>query len=128
MRSRSPVTRARIVDMVDSGQSRRSVAKELDCSPSTVSRTYKRYEKGELDFYHDKPRSGRPKKLTPGDLRFMASLVARGKFENAVQLQKEYFPDVSVAVVRRGLKEAGVGGVGVKAKGERKSRKPRRVS
>ncbi|KAG8678635.1 hypothetical protein FRC08_017623 [Ceratobasidium sp. 394] len=128
-RSCSPVTRARIVDLMDAGQSTHSVAKQVGRAPSTVSKMYKRYKSGELDFYHDRPRSGRPKKLTPSDLRFIASLVARGKVENAVQVQKEYFPGVSAEVVRRALRQAeGGSGSGAKGKVDRKSRKPKNGS
>lgn len=63
-------------------------------------------------------RSGRPIKLTSRDVKFMASLVARGKVKNAVQLQ-ECFLNMLVGSVQRRLREAGVRGgssVGVKTR------------
>jgi len=105
----SPATRAQIVGFLDLGLSTYEVAKRIKRHPTTVSRVYKRYQQNQ-DFYHSKPKPGRPRKLTHSDVHFAALLLAQGKARNIVELQQKYFPNASAETLRQRLRDFGLHG------------------
>lgn len=62
------------------------------------------------DFYYHAPRPGRPRLLTPRDLRHAEVALANGSARDATDLQRQLFPDVSARTVRRRLCEIGLHG------------------
>lgn len=103
----SPVTRARIVDYIDSGLSTYEVARRVMHHPTTVARVYKRYYQNH-DFYHSKSKPGRPRKLTRSDVQFAALMLAQNKARNVTELQQKYFKGVSAETLRQALKKIGL--------------------
>ena len=57
--------RARIVLLRGEGLGPSEVAKRVGCDPSTVWRIEKRYCEAGLEALHDRPRSGRPRTISP---------------------------------------------------------------
>ena len=59
--------RARVVLLVASGQSVRSVARHLGCQPHTVRKWVRRMVVDTVEGLHDAPRSGRPQRISPAE-------------------------------------------------------------
>ncbi|KAF8595328.1 hypothetical protein BDV93DRAFT_575509, partial [Ceratobasidium sp. AG-I] len=102
-----PTKKAQIVTMRAAGVSTYKIGSELGVHPTTVSRVYKNYGKTR-SFYSTKPKTGRPRKLSPADSRFAGLSMARTQFRTAKALQKEFFPGVHPNTVRLALHRAGV--------------------
>jgi transposase len=103
----SPSTRARIISLKDQGLTDRAVAEKLGkIHFTTVNKVYRDYRAGR-DIFAPKPRSGRPRVLGTRSAQYGALVLSRGLVQSASDLQREFFPDVSVDTVRRRLKELG---------------------
>jgi DNA-binding Lrp family transcriptional regulator len=73
----SETAKAIIVYAVESGRSYRDVAEEAGCSPAAVFNIFQRWKKDQtLDR---KPRSGRPKKLTVQQIRYVLLSLKRDR-------------------------------------------------
>jgi len=103
----SPVTKACIFDLKEKGLLSQDVADRVGVHRTTVDRVYNSLRKNP-DFYHVKPKSGRPQKLSSKDGKFAALTLARGHAKTAVDLQHEFFPHVHPDTVRNHLREQGL--------------------
>lgn len=68
----------------------------------------KRYAEKE-NYYEVTPRTGRPRKLTPRDIRVALRHLSNTTAHDASDLQRVYFPDVSVQTIKRALRAEGLG-------------------
>lgn len=103
----SAVTKAQIVDMWDRGVRPRDIATQVNVACCTVYRIQRRYGESK-DFYTVAPKSGRPRKFTRSDAIYAARLLTRGKAQNASELARRYFPEVSAETIRVRLAEVGL--------------------
>lgn len=71
----TPVERASIFSARMAGVTRKVLAAEFGCSLATISKTCKRIQLRRT--VETKPRSGRPRKLSPSQARYMVQLVKR---------------------------------------------------
>jgi transposase len=102
---KSPSKRAQLVALKKLGLSDRAVAKQIGgINHSTVNRIWRRYSQG-LNIYQRKQGAGRPRLLSFADKHWAALLFARGLTKTAADLQRRFFPHVSVNTVRRRLHE-----------------------
>jgi transposase len=69
------VERASILSARKAGVSRKTLAAQFQCSLATISNTCKRVEA--TGTAETKPRSGRPPKLSPSEIRYMILMVKR---------------------------------------------------
>lgn len=104
----TPVTRARVIFMMDNGASQREVRRKLGIDHATAGNIYKHAKAGYSCYYYA-PKSERPSAISEAERRIAARKVRSGVIPNAVELQKEMFPDVCVEAVRRALKDKGLG-------------------
>jgi transposase len=105
MRRISEKTRNSIISLIDDGLSTRKIARQLRVGRMIVSNV-----RAEARSNAQKPRAGRPAKLTATDKRRLVRTITSGKADNAVQLKRQ-LRDVTnvqcgVDTVRRALKEA----------------------
>ncbi|CEL60454.1 hypothetical protein RSOLAG1IB_12359 [Rhizoctonia solani AG-1 IB] len=83
----------------------REVAEQVkDVSYATVNRIYNDYLNGK-DVMLPRRRSGRPRKMTKPESHWASLLLERGLAKTAVELQREFFPNLSVDTVRRRLRD-----------------------
>jgi transposase len=66
-----------MVDQLSSGKTHRHVAAVFNTTPSTTHRIFKRWKEGQT--LENKPRSGRPSKLTPAEKKYMLLLISRNR-------------------------------------------------
>ncbi|KAJ9413025.1 hypothetical protein QL093DRAFT_2527090 [Fusarium oxysporum] len=71
------VVKALIIQAVESGKSYRAVAQEARCSPQTISNIVQRWKT--LQTLDKKPRSGRPRKLTIQQIRYVLISLKRDR-------------------------------------------------
>ncbi|KAH6631774.1 hypothetical protein F5144DRAFT_231451 [Chaetomium tenue] len=71
----TPVERASILSARKAGVSRKSLAAKFNCSLTTISKTCKRVEA--TGTVETAPRSGRPPKLSPSEVRYMILMAKR---------------------------------------------------
>ncbi|PPR02781.1 hypothetical protein CVT26_009392 [Gymnopilus dilepis] len=90
----SPTKVARIVELRKSGKSDTDIARQVGVDRTTVPRIFARWEESG-DFYHVAPKSGRPRKLGPHNIRRGARMLATTEVANATELAKRAFPGVS---------------------------------
>ena len=83
--SLSPNDRAMAVGMLDAGQSARDVARRFGVSHSTILRLNERFQT--TRSVKDRPRSGRPKKTTLAQDRYLRNLTLRTRVITARSLQ-----------------------------------------
>lgn len=107
----TPTKRAKICTMRAAGYSNEEIRSALtghhDLSDRQINRIVKRY--GEKENYYDIGHStGRPRKLTPGDTRLALRHLSNQTAHDASDLQREYFPEVSVDTVKRTLRDGGL--------------------
>lgn len=107
-RNSSSETKSQILLLKRLGYSDRAIAKILgNVHFSTVNRIAHSYANGRSTA--DKtPRPGRPRILTPKDVRFAALALARSKPATAAAIKKHYFPNASAPTLRRYLRELGL--------------------
>jgi hypothetical protein len=78
-----------------------------DLSDRQISRIVKRY--GEKENYYEVGHStGRPRKLTPCAMRIACRHLANQTAHDASDLQRKYFPEVSVDTIKRALRGEGL--------------------
>lgn len=114
-----PTKRAQIIALTNANFSTRKIANELGLVPSTVARILQRFDGSEKSL-HDRPRSGRPRKSTAADDRYLLLLSKKNRFLPATELQWRWKqsggPSVHASTVRRRLIEHGFYGRIVKKK------------
>src|SRR3981189_647681 len=107
MRSLSPAQKNTILTMLDAGHSAYSIASTTGIHTSTISRLRSK-KRSELQ----KSSGGRPKKLSPTNIRHAVHLITSRKAENAVQVTKTLSnitnQSLSPSTVRLHLKKAGM--------------------
>jgi transposase len=117
MKPISDEVRNNIVSLLDSGLSGRQISARLNVGRSTVNRV-----RAATRHETEKPRAGRPAKLSVADKRRLVRTITSGKADNPVQVARELKHTVGVETsaqtVRRALKEVGL-------KAATKKRKPR---
>lgn len=102
---KSPSKRAHLIVLKKMGLSDRAVAREIgDIDHTTVNRIWRSHLKGN-DIFKPKHSSGRPRKLRLSDTHWACLLLTRGLSKTAADLQRQYFPNVSVETLRRYLRE-----------------------
>ena len=115
MKPISKQTRQNVVAQFRQGQSIRNVANTFSVGKSTVQRIRSQY----LSINFKSP-GGRPTKLSAQAKRICVSKINSGKLESAVAvkkaLEKDLGVNVSVSTVKRGMYEAGLGGIEKKKK------------
>ncbi|QRV98486.1 DDE superfamily endonuclease [Ceratobasidium sp. AG-Ba] len=84
-------TKALAMSMLARGMSTYKIGAQLRIHPTTVTRICERVKKTR-SVYSTKPKTGRPRKLTPSDVQFAALSIARTRNYTATALQREFFP------------------------------------
>ena len=101
--------RQRILTLAEQGVGPREIGRRVGCVHSTVSKTINRFK--ETQSNQDRPKSGRPTKLTPRSKRLIARKMLTGECDNAVQVHQAVTDqlglDVCVQTVRNTLKIKG---------------------
>jgi transposase len=103
----SPTKRAMVVTLKREKKTNTQIAEKTGLSRSTIIRTYNEF-KNRMDFYTQKPKSGRPCKMTEPDARVAARMLASTKARDAIDVQKKHFPQFSAQTIRRHLREKGL--------------------
>lgn len=105
----TPTKRKHIDVLCRQGLSYRTISAELGLPLSTVA--YNAHKVADLSsFYADRPRSGRPAKITPRKLRRACREITSGRARNATQVQRTLFPFVEPRTMRLHLSAAGLKG------------------
>lgn len=101
---------ARAIAMLQTGRSQREVARELRVSLSTVQRWFHRHE--ETGLLTRRPGSGRKRKTSERDDRFMRTVILRNRHLTAVDVRRELQEvrnmEIGIRTVRRRLAESGL--------------------
>lgn len=87
----------------------RSIAREVNIHPSTVRRNLPLIRKTS-NFYLKTPKPGRPKAMTPRDVRIAVREITSGEFPDATALQRGLFPHLNPRTVQRALCKEGYNG------------------
>ena len=83
MKALSTDTQASIISLLENGKSTRAIASTLSLNHSTISK----FRSKHLPTI-PKPNHGRPRKLTPVDVRHATRFIVTGKAENATQVTR----------------------------------------
>ncbi|QRW20438.1 Transposable element Tcb2 transposase [Rhizoctonia solani] len=102
-----PTTRAKILALRSQKLSIYKIAKLMGVHPCTVSRTCKRHASAGDNLYSWHA-GGRTRTLSSSDARFMALQLSRSRVCTAANIQRKFFPKISVATIRRRLREIGL--------------------
>lgn len=105
----TPTKKARIYDWRNEGRTFDAIGLKLGLDASTVRRNYTQMCKTHNPYYKT-PRSGRPRKLSPRDLRRAERALANEDARDGSEVHKLLFPNVSARTVRRNLSEVGLKG------------------
>ncbi|KAB5588014.1 Transposable element Tcb2 transposase [Ceratobasidium theobromae] len=101
-------TKAQILILKKFGHSDRAIAQALgNVHYSTVNRIARAYANGRPTT-EKAPRSGRPRILTPKDVRFAALALTRSKPATAAAIKRTFFPHSSIPTLRRYLRKLGL--------------------
>lgn len=103
----SPTKKARVVALRNKGFTNAEIQEEIPLSKRQLGRIYEKYREKE-NFYNVGPKSGRPRKLNPRDVRAATRHLANCTAHDAADLQPQFFPDVSVWTLKRRLRETGL--------------------
>lgn len=102
-------TRVKIHSLKESGHSWREIALATRKSKDSVKKIYKRVVK--KNSFKDKPRSGRPRKLSDRDRRVLVNIMRKSEVKTPERARKEasvhHNIDASESTVRRAFKESG---------------------
>jgi len=100
--------RWRIIGMIESGMSRKAVARTFGYHHSVISRLVQKHQ--ETDAVKDRPRSGRPRVTTVRQDRALLRLVRRYPFASSNFLKDNWLPNRRLChrTVRNRLKSAGL--------------------
>ena len=109
------IVHARIVTHSWDGERVEAIAKKLDCSPQTVRRRLHRFATEGIEGLGDRPKSGRPRRLTVTDDSKIIALVRQappGRLERRademVARDKEGSAQWSLDALAQAAKEAGI--------------------
>ena len=102
----SPTKRCRAHVYHKQGMDHKDIGEKLGIHRSTVSRLIKRFINFP-NYYHINPKTGRPRIMDDRDIRIATRMIARSEAQNAVELQKKVFKDVSPRTLQRRLKDQG---------------------
>jgi transposase len=110
------ITHARMVMRSWDGQRVEAIAKELQCSALTVRRRLHRFNREGIEGLGDRPRSGRPRRLTETERSKLIALVRKappGRWETQadetlVARDEEGSAQWSLNALARAAKEAGI--------------------
>jgi transposase len=109
MPSLSKENRQRILTLAEQGVGPREIGRRVGCVHATVSKTIKRFK--ETKSNQDRPKSGRPTKLTPRAKRLIARKILSEECDNAVQVHQAVTEqlglEICVQTVRNTLKGKG---------------------
>jgi transposase len=103
----SPTKKARIVHLKRSGLPDHEIASKFGIHRTTVARIHRQYAKTE-DYYSIKPKQGRPRKLTPAEVRYGVRMLASTNAHDVTDLQRRYLPHVHPETIRQRLKLCGL--------------------
>ena len=78
--------RERAIGMLTTGMSARDVARHFQCHESTISRLLNRFQ--QTGHVPDRSRSGRPRKTTPREDRFLTTSSRRNRFLSSRKLSR----------------------------------------
>ena len=79
---------ARIVQLLEDGQSQRQVAMRFEISQSVVSRIWTRFR--ETGRYTQRPGQGRHRMTTPQEDRYLRIIARRNRFDTARQIEMDF--------------------------------------
>ena len=79
---------ARIVQLLEDGQSQRQVAMRFEISQSVVSRIWTRFR--ETGRYTRRPGQGRHRMTTPQEDRYLRIIARRNRFDTARQIEMDF--------------------------------------
>lgn len=102
----TPSRRGRIIQSIKDGASYSQLAAQYHVSKSTIARTYTLWK--ETGHCNDRPKIGRPHLLSQWDIDRCFLLIRLNHARNAAELQRQYFPHVSVTTIKRVLQERGL--------------------
>ena len=122
--------RSRIVVLSEEGYSIREIAKKTGISKSSVGYTLKKFKS--TGSYSSQKRSGRPRKTTVGEDRFLQTLSKRNRRktgpELAAEINRSRDTPISVTTVKRRLRQVGLRGcIAVRKPLLRKQNKKKRL-
>lgn len=107
----TPTKRAKICTMWAAGYTHNEIRDALtgrhDLSDRQILWIVKRYAEKE-NYYNVGHSTGRPRKLTPRDLRVACRHLSNQTAHDASDLQREYFPDVCVDTMKHALRGEGL--------------------
>jgi transposase len=103
----SPTKVSRVFELKGLGHTDSDIATRLGIHRTTVGRIFSDGDR-KADPYYQKPKTGRPPKLTPREVRTAARMLAKTEVANATELQKREMPHVSRHTIARGLKQYGL--------------------
>jgi transposase len=111
------ILHARMVARSWDGERVEAIAKELQCSPQTVRRRLHRFESEGLEGLGDRPKAGRPRRLTSEDDSRLIALVRKAppgqlvtqRDGTMVAREEEGEAQWSLNALARAAKEAGIG-------------------
>lgn len=102
----NPVLRLAIISAVTGGQRKSAVARQFQLPRSTIQSLIDRYNA--TQSVHSKPRSGRPKVLTPRGVRTIVRAANQDFCGTRKQLELDLALEVSPSTIRRTLNYEGI--------------------
>ena len=87
---------AQAVGMLQAGQVQRAVAGHFNVSQSVISRLWNRFQ--HTGNVEERPRSGRPRKTTVRQDRYLCNMAKRQRFQSAVRLNSDFRTATGVRV------------------------------
>ena len=99
----NPVQRAAMCTELSQGKTYRAVAQTYKCSPSTAHSIFKRWNNAKS--FENKPRSGRPKKLTPSAVIYITLMIKKDRRITRNALVGAMDGRISKSTIRRALQK-----------------------
>lgn len=99
-------TRVQILTLVQEGRTRRSIAAEMGCSLGAVTRIVRAFR--EEARIRDAARSGRPRRTTEEEDRWIVAAACCDPFITAQEIREELGLQVSLTVIRERLRSVGL--------------------